>query len=610
MQKKIIVAIIINVIILSAGLGIIGHLTIDESIGRSLHSRLTLAGIIANNIDLLLERSLNRLYDISLSGKIDLNDNNWGPEREALRTAYQYSIFTDGIFLLDKTGNVVLTYPSRLANHENLLSIPYVSGSIMDGKPVISDIYTVEPTKKKVVYALVPLKSKNGDVVGVAGGEIDPTNLRLSQSIEAMPREPSTYLEIIDSRGIIIVSNNPKRIFLSSDHNRFMESLIAQKKPQIRTCHRCHSKEEQTGGSQARSTDILAFAPLKMAHWGVSIIQPEKDVFAPATKLKKTFIAFSIGSIGLALLIAIGMSKSIVRPVHKLIDATNKIAEGDMSKSMEFGGIDEIGMLSSSFEIMRVKLADSLEGLRRYNVELEERVIERTKQIKAGQIKVENLLKMVISAEEEERKRIARGLHDETMQSLSALLMKIDMCSKVYAEHLPSEKIDEMRNIALKTLDEIHSLIQNLRPTVVDDLGLEAGIRWLLDKHLSEKGITHDLTVIGAEGERFNYRVETSLFRIIQEAVINISKHASAENVFIVLQYMPDSISVYMEDDGKGFDAPDVLKHTDDVRGLGIMGMRERAYLVNGKLNICSAPGAGTRLSLWIPLPEYGNKHV
>ena len=196
------------------------------------------------------------------------------------------------------------------------------------------------------------------------------------------------------------------------------------------------------------------------------------------------------------------------------------------------------------------------------------------------------------------------------MQSLSALLMKIDMCSKMYAEHLPSEKIDEMRNIALKTLDEIHSLIQNLRPTVVDDLGLEAGIRWLLDKHLAEKGTTCDFNVMGAEGKRFNHRIETALFRIIQEAVINISKHASAENVFIVLQYMSDSIAVHMEDDGKGFDAADVLKHTDDVRGLGIMGMRERAYLVDGKLKICSTPGNGTRLSLWIPLPEYGNKHV
>jgi len=610
MQKKIIIAIILNVIVLSIGLGIIGYLTVDETINRSLHNRLTLASIIAKNIDFLLERSLNRLYDISLSGKVDLSDNNWEPEKKALQEAYQYSIFTDGIFLLDKTGNMVLTYPARLENHENLLSIPYVSRILMDGKPVMSDIYTVEPMKKKVIYAMVPLKNKNGDIVGVAGGEIDPTNLRFNQTINAVPTEPNTYLEIVDSRGIVIASNNPKRIFTGSDHNRFLENLIAQRKSEIRTCHRCHSEnEKRMGTSETRSTDILAFAPLEMAHWGVSIIQPEKDVFAPAAKLKKTFLAFSIGSIAIALVIAIGMSRSIVRPVHELIDASHKIAEGDMSKSIEFGGVDEIGMLSSSFEIMRVKLADSLEGLRRYNIELEERVIERTRQIRDSQQKVQNLLKKVLSTQEEERKRIARGLHDETMQSLSALLMKINMC-KLDTENISLEKIEEMKGIVLNTLDGIHNIIQNLRPTILDDLGLEAAIKWLVDKHLVEKGITCFLNISGAEGKRFNSRIETAIFRIIQEAITNVSKYAAAENVFIILKYLKDSITVDIEDDGEGFDVPFALRRTEDGRGLGILGMKERAYLLDGRLQICSTPNSGTRIGLWIPVEHYGDKNV
>ena len=120
-----------------------------------------------------------------------------------------------------------------------------------------------------------------------------------------------------------------------------------------------------------RSTDVLAFSPLEIAPWGVSILQPEKDVFAPARNLRKTFLIFSIISIGIALLIAVGMSRSIVKPVHELIDATHSIASGNMSRSIGFGGVDEIGMLSTSFEVMRVKLADSLETLQQYNIELE-----------------------------------------------------------------------------------------------------------------------------------------------------------------------------------------------------------------------------------------------
>lgn len=166
MQRKIIIAIILTVVIISTGVWIIGHLIVDESIDRSLKDRLTLAGIIARNIDLLLERNLNRLYDISLSGKIDIGDNDWGPEKEALRAAYQYSIFTDGIFLLDRKGNVVQAYPQRLNSSVNLMSVPYVSSIINEGRPAISDIYTVEPKKKKVIYAMVPLRSKEGDIVG------------------------------------------------------------------------------------------------------------------------------------------------------------------------------------------------------------------------------------------------------------------------------------------------------------------------------------------------------------------------------------------------------------------------------------------------------------
>lgn len=611
MQRKIIIAIILTVVIISTGVWIIGHLIVDESIDRSLNDRLTLAGIIAKNIDLLLERNLNRLYDISLSGKIDIGDNDWGPEKEALRAAYQYSIFTDGIFLLDRKGNVVQAYPQRLNSSVNLMSVPYVSSIINEGRPAISDIYTVEPKKKKVIYAMVPLRSKEGDIVGVVGGEIDPTNLRFNEIIKSVTAESNTYMEIVDSHGIIIASNNPKRIFTDSDHNKFLQTIISERKPIIRTCHRCHLESVEGRGDAGRSTDILAFAPLETVHWGVSIVQPEKDIFAPARRLNKTILAISIGSIGIALIIAIGMSKGIVKPIHRLIDATHKITTGDLSAAIEFGGRDEIGKLSSSFEIMRLKLSDSLEGLHQYNVQLEERVLERTKRIKESHEKVENLLKKVMSVQEEERKRIARGLHDDTMQSLSALLMKMKMF-KAYPEQISVGKINEMEKILFDTLDGIHNIIQNLRPSVLDDLGLESAVRWLLDRHLGDKGITYFFNVLGEleKRSRLTPGIEISLFRIIQESVINIARHASAENVFIILRYLSDSMSVCIEDDGCGIDLTSVLKNEEEGRGLGILGMKERVYLLDGRFQICSMPDSGTRIDIWIPLTPNSGANV
>ncbi len=610
MYKRIIISVILSVLIILASLGIASYITVNNTIKRSLDRRLELAKTIAKHTDSILEANLNRLYDISLSGSVDLKDNNWKSEKKALQTAYQYSIFTDGIFLLDNDGNVILSYPPRNRNSRELLGIPNIRKVMTYGRPVISDIYTIKHIKKKIIYALVPLKSKDGDIVGIAGGEINPTNYILTQIIKAIPAEENTYMEIVDSHGVVIASNNPNRIFTGSDHNRFLESMIQKKMSVVRKCHRCHYEEGKLiEGNKQRSTDVLAFSPLEMAPWGVSILQPENDVFAPARELRKTFLLFSIFSIGIALLIAIGMSRSIVKPVHELIDATRKIASGDMSKTVGSAGEDEIGMLSNSFEIMRVKLADSLERLQQYNIELEERVIERTKEIKLSQKKVENLLKKVISVQEDERMRIARGLHDETMQSLSAILMKVDMC-KLDPEHPPASKVDEIKTIVLKTLDDIHNVIQNLRPSVLDDLGLEAAIRWVLDKHLGEKGIRYFFNIIGIHEKRFNPHVEITLFRIIQEVIFNISRHAEAENVFVIFRIDKDSMNVDIEDDGKGFDIQSALKRTEDGRGLGLLGLKERINLLDGKLLICSEPGCGTRISLWIPLESYGEKNV
>lgn len=618
MQKRIIVSVILIILIIITGLGIVSYLTVNNTIDRSIQRRTDLAKMIARNTDSILESNFNRLYDISLSGSIDFRDNNWVPEKKALAAAYQYSIFTDGIFLLDKSGNMLLTYPSRTENSLNLLSIPYIGKVINEGKPAISDIYTVEPSKKKVIFALVPLKSKDGEIIGVAGGEINPTNYMLGQVIRSAPAGPNTNIEIIDSHGIVIASSNPNRIFTGSDHDRFLSGLIEKKMSVVRRCHRCHTGEivlgndvvlERSNGEDERSTDVLAFSPLEMAPWGVSILQPEKDVFAPARELKKTFLLFSLFSVAVALLMAVGMSRSIVKPVHELIDATHSIASGNMSRSIGFGGVDEIGMLSTSFEVMRVKLADSLESLHNYNVELEHRVFERTMEIRQSRNKVEKLLKKVITAQEEERKRIARGLHDETMQSLSAVLMKIDMC-KLLDEPPSQEKIEEVRLIVYNTLNDLRTVIQDLRPSILDDLGLMAAIGWLLDKHLWSKGIEYFLNIIGDHNRRFEPHLEAALFRIIQEAIVNIARHSEAENVIVIMKIGANEISLDIEDDGKGFDVGSALKRTEDGRGLGLLGMKERVYLRDGKVLICSEPGAGTRISLWLPIKSPGDENV
>lgn len=606
MQKKIIIAILLTVIIISVSLGVISYIAVRESIDHTMQHKLELSRIVAKNIDHLLSNSVKRLFDISLSGSIDLSDNDWSHEREALRKAYDYSIFSDGLFIINRDNRVVYTYPSQHMQYVTALPSQSADRVITGGKPFISDIFTVERSKKKLIHILVPLRNKNGGIEGAVGGEIDPSAQNFNEIIRSVPTDKNAYMELVDSQGFVIASSDAKRVFKdqSEGHSQFLERLITEKKPVITKCHRCHAKEMNPAAASERSVDIMAFAPLETAPWSVSIVQPERDILMPITKMKKSFLAVSVIFIAVALVLAIGMSRSIIRPVHQLIDATLKIAEGDMSKPIAFGGRDEIGKLSSSFEVMRVKLADSLDDLQKYNATLEQLVMERTRQISDSRLKIKDLLKKVITSQEDERKRIARELHDVIMQDLAATLIKIDICSK-YPDSVNVPKMNDIKTIIEKNLDDVYRIIKNLRPSILDDLGFEASVRWLCDHHLESNGIRCYISIYNTISDiELTPQHEIGLFRIIQEAITNISKHAEAENVFILLEIRNNQLIIEIEDDGTGFDLNAAVLEQDSARGLGLLGMKERASFFDWDLKICSAPGEGTRLTLKVPLTK------
>jgi signal transduction histidine kinase len=616
MRKKIIVFAMLSVIIILLGLGIISNLSIHDSIRRSLTERSEMASILASSTDNLLQSNLSRLYDISLSGAVDFGDNNWEPETRALRTAYQYSIFTDGIFLLDLRGNVMLTYPQGQMRKGNLMYIPYVRKTIEKEKAVVSNIYTEEGTNRKVIFVLVPLKDRDGRIIGAAGGEINPTNYILNNIIKVIPTSSHTIIELVDSSGVVIASNNPVRIFACSDRNRVLGNLIAAKRSAIIECHRCHEgKNEKPSGADPRdtqkTTDMLAFSPLREAPWGISIREPEKVVFAPSSNLKKKFLILGLVSTGSALLFALGMSKSIVTPVKSLIRATKRISEGDLSAPLTITSGDEIGILSESFDDMRLKLADSLDRIQKYNAELETRVIERTKELQQSRKRLTNLLHEVIRAQEDERKRIARELHDETSQAIAALGMSIEIAAIAHREKaLSPENFSELGGKVSQLLEGINMTIQNLRPPVLDDLGLESAVRWLLERHLADKGVTYHLITCEEFQAFLSYdravdeKAVLTLFRIIQESIINISKHARASHVNISLFHEDGRVKICVEDDGVGFDVNGIMRDADIGlnAGYGMLGLRERVALLDGTLDIRSVPGAGTGVEITMPL--------
>lgn len=599
MQKRIIISILLSVCIILLSLGFVSYYHIQDSIERSYDDRIAEASIIATTIDHILEENLTRLYDISIADRVDLSDGNWAPEEQALQTAYQYSIFSDGVFLLDKLGNVLASYPHRDGAGINLLGIPPVSKVTTEMRPVVSSIFTMEPTRRKVIFALVPLRNRTGDIVGTAGGLIDPTSYHFSRILSSISLDKNINIEVVDNLGIVIASNHPSSILSGIDHNKLLSRLIDAKKGAATVCHRCHARNGGSGDS--RTEDILFFSPLNLAPWGVSIRVPKETVYASSLALQRGFLVLAVVALVTSFILALGMSKSIVKPVQQLIRATERIARGNLSDPVTIESSDEIQTLAEQFDNMRIKLDESLKSIQRHNLELEQRVRERTHQLEEKQLLNTTLLRRLITSQEDERKRIARELHDESLQTLSAILMDIEMC-RMHPTLMTPEKVSLMKKTVTRVINEMTKVIQNLRPTVLDDLGFEAGVHWLIDHSLREKSIQYHVNMEDLVEDLIPPEIQISLFRIIQETTTNIARHADAEQVFILIRNKKRSLFMSIEDDGRGFNTETVFENTLTGRGLGILGMKERAVQINGTLKICSSPGNGTTVLCTVPI--------
>jgi signal transduction histidine kinase len=211
------------------------------------------------------------------------------------------------------------------------------------------------------------------------------------------------------------------------------------------------------------------------------------------------------------------------------------------------------------------------------------------------------LLEKVILAQEEERKRVARELHDEVGQALTALIMSLGSAEQALPPRLGAlkERLSELTTVTAETLEEIRRLILDLRPSLLDDLGLLPAIGWYAENYLTKAGVEVELKATNMD-KRLPPQVEITLFRILQEAITNIVKHSEAKRTRISLDLRDSVVHAVVEDDGKGFD----MEQVKGLGRLGLVGVQERVSLLEGSFNIHSSPGEGTKLEVAIPVAE------
>jgi signal transduction histidine kinase len=524
-----------------------------------------------------------------------------GLERSAVREAYLRSHFLEGVLLFGEGGKVLWEEPARgRPMAARLGGLPAVQEAFRTGRPTVSGVVD-NPDGTKRLYALVPLRDWQGTVVRVVAGEMDPGSPRFTSLLQPFRFGHRGSTDLVDSHGTVIATTDPSRLYLASDHRHFIAGLIREQKPAVGSCHGCHEANLLRG----RVREVLAFAPLSVVPWGIATRQPEDEAFASTAALRRRLLLLGPAALAVAVLFAWGAARSIRKPLALLTEAAERIAAGGLDAPIPPLGEDEVGRLGRSLEEMRIALRDSLAAIAGANQQLERRVEERTQEIerlyRALREREElrgQLLRKVITAQEDERRRIARGLHDDTSQALVALVMALDTTATTLGPGPARERLAEAKALAVRSLDDLHRLLFDLRPSVLDDLGLLSAIRWYAERHLEPLGIAVRCEFADLDG-RLPPEVEIALFRVVQEAVTNIARHAEAETVLIQCALREGVMTVEIEDDGKGFDATRGPEPSGS--GLGLLGIRERVELLGGRVDIESAPGQGTRIALAVP---------
>jgi signal transduction histidine kinase len=205
-------------------------------------------------------------------------------------------------------------------------------------------------------------------------------------------------------------------------------------------------------------------------------------------------------------------------------------------------------------------------------------------------------VRRVVDAQEEERRRLARELHDETGQALTSILLGIRSIRAADSDEAAKRAEAEVRQLVVQALQDVRALAVELRPSALDDFGLVPAVERLAETFADRSGIATAVEASLGEG-RLPPEVETVLYRLIQEALTNVVKHAAATRVNIVLTRREGGVGAVVEDDGRGFDAQTVREDA-----LGLLGMRERLALLDGTLAVESGGGGGTALVAFVPL--------
>ena len=489
-------------------------------------------------------------------------------------------LFASSVILVDEAGVSMVSDTTSSAgppwaDSERLARL---AGTVMLSQDVATDSLPKSPTAQDYFLLGVPVYDERGAAYAVLVGPVGlgtlspPQGLGLAAVLDQahVGEHGSAYL--LDRTGRILAHSSAAHARQSfAGHTGLHDALTAE----VAGTTLCLSPEGERM--------ILAYGPVSYAAigWVVVIEQPWREVIGPVLRYSQFVpLVASLALIVSVLTLYYGI-RAIVRPLQALGERAEKVAWGEFdAASTPVGGVQEIEDLRRTLDQMARRIQNYQSGMHDY-------------------------ITALTRGQEEERKRLARELHDDTAQALIALGHQIEMAQKALDADPArvADRLAEVRSLLAETLEGVRRFSRDLRPIYLEDLGFLPAVEMLArEAEQHHPNLSVVCTTTGVT-QRLPPDLELAAYRIVQEALNNVLQHAQASKVWVEIRFEDDALVLSVRDDGQGFQPPDLPDALVRRGHFGLMGIQERALLYSGVLTIRSAPGEGTQVGVRLAYP-------
>jgi len=550
----------------------------------SIHTRLVVLALVA---------TLPLLALVAINAAQDVGSARAEAQLEALRVAQMQANLIDehldGIdALLRGVSATLASAPDDGEARDKLLAL------ISDGLPPADTRLYIGPPSgpPTAITTSRPIVASDGRLLGTLNAE---TRLDQLPRLERRDLPAGSSMMVLDERGRVLAHSPDYDAWIGRDLSNV---------DYVREALRRHQGSEDLVSADGVSR-LAAYTSTTRAPWIVMVGLPSEIVLGSSRVALLRNLWVGVIALGAAVLVAWLIAGRITEPLRKLAADASALGRGDLSRRTPADRGDEVGVLAGVFNQMA-------EDIERHVVELrsserreqEARVAAEaaTRQIAEREQRLQDLVRQLQVAQEEERRRVAYEIHDGLAQVAASAHQHLQTYADYHAPESSAgrEALERTVDLVQRTVREARRLIAGLRPTALDDFGLGTAIRLEVEALRAEGWqVTYEEDV---GDDRLPSTLETALYRVTQEALTNIRKHAGRAQVIVTLERHDDNVRLEVRDWGRGFSPHAPHERPRPGERVGLLGMQERVALLRGRCTVTSQPGAGTQVLAIVPL--------